>query len=92
MELPVHYKGLSLPCGYRADFVCFEGVIVELKALRALSGVEESQILNYLKATTLERGLLINFGARSLQFKRFIFNNPRTTADDRETSSTDCAD
>lgn len=71
-ELPVRYKGRLLETIYRPDFLCFEQVIVELKALCALSGVEESQVLNYLKATGLEIGLLLNFGAPSLQSKRFI--------------------
>jgi hypothetical protein len=48
-------------------------VIVELKSLKVLSGVEEAQLLNYLKATRLERGLLLNFGRRSLEFKRLVF-------------------
>jgi GxxExxY protein len=76
-ELPVFYKGRRLNCSYRADFVCYESVIVELKALQALTGVETSQLLNYLKATRLERGLLLTFGCPSLEFKRFIFSNAR---------------
>jgi GxxExxY protein len=74
VDLPVYYKGVKLSTSYRADFLCYEGVIVELKALSELGGKEESQIINYLKATGLETGLLINFGASSLDFKRFIFN------------------
>ncbi|HEY3290047.1 MAG TPA: GxxExxY protein [Anaerolineae bacterium] len=84
-ELPVYYKGQRLPCSYRADFVCYESVIVELKALKSITGVEEAQLLNYLKATSLERGLLLNFGCPSLQFKRFIFSNQRKSADSSET-------
>jgi GxxExxY protein len=80
LDLPVFYKGRRLSCTYRADFVCYESVIVELKALHALSGTEEAQILNYLKATRLERGLLLNFGDTSLRFKRFIFHNLRKSA------------
>ena len=72
VDIPVSYKGKSLEVSYRADFVCFNRVIVELKALQKLSGVEESQVLNYLKATGLEKGLLINFGTSSLQHKRFV--------------------
>jgi GxxExxY protein len=79
-ELPIDYKGRRLPCKYRADFVCYEDIIVELKALQALSGNEEAQLLNYLKATRLERGLLLNFGRPSLEFKRFIFPNLRQSA------------
>jgi GxxExxY protein len=72
LELPIHYKGRRLDCLYRADFVCFESIVVELKALKELGGVEESQIINYLKATKHTRGLLINFGNQRLQSKRFI--------------------
>lgn len=72
-ELPVHYKGQQLACSYRADFICYHEVIVELKALRAITGVEEAQLLNYLRATGLKRGLLLNFGAHSLWFKRLVF-------------------
>jgi GxxExxY protein len=75
--LPVFYKGRRLDCSYRADFICYDSVIVELKALQALTGVESAQLLNYLKATRLERGLLLNFGCPSLEFKRLIFSNAR---------------
>ena len=71
--LPVKYKGILLPIHYRADFVCYSEIIVEFKALSRLSGVEEAQLLNYLKATGLKRGLLINFGAASLQHKRLVW-------------------
>lgn len=70
-DLPVLYKGRRLACGYRADFVCYDSIICELKALQSLTGKEEAQLINYLKATGLERGLLINFGRPSLDFKRF---------------------
>jgi GxxExxY protein len=68
VALPIKYKDVLLPTYYRADFVCFSEIIVEFKALSRLSSVEESQLLNYLKATGLKRGLLINFGAPSLQY------------------------
>ena len=73
-EIPISYKGKLLSCNYRADFVCFGEVIVELKALSALTSVEEAQVLNYLKATGYQRALLINFGAPSLQTKRLVRN------------------
>ena len=73
VTLPVQYKGAFLRTRYRADFVCFSEIIVEVKALSRLSSVEESQLLNYLKATGLKRGLLINFGAPSLQYKRLVW-------------------
>jgi len=71
-DIPVSYKGELLACRYRADFVCFGEVIIEVKALKALSSVEEAQVLNYLKATGYQRALLINFGAPSLQTKRLV--------------------
>ncbi|MHC4237840.1 MAG: GxxExxY protein, partial [Planctomycetota bacterium] len=71
-QFPVSYKGEILDCYYQADFICFGNIIVELKALDALSGKHESQLLNYLKATGHKRGLLINFGQKSLQYKRRV--------------------
>jgi len=72
LGIPILYKGARLPSSYRADFVCFGTIIVELKALGGLTGVEESQVINYLKATGINRGLLLNFGTRSLQYKRLV--------------------
>jgi GxxExxY protein len=72
VQLALIYKGRVLACHYRADFVCYERVIVEIKALNQISGTEEAQLLNYLKATKLPIGLLINFGATSLQYRRRI--------------------
>jgi GxxExxY protein len=72
VELRLVYKGRPLEAFYKADFVCFESVIVELKALDKITGVERAQIINYLKATGLKRGLLINFGAQRLEYERFV--------------------
>ncbi|MGH8557251.1 MAG: GxxExxY protein [Methylococcales bacterium] len=74
VAIPVHYKGLTLNTSYRADFICFGELLVELKALTALSGKEESQVINYLKATGLNKALLLNFGSQSLEYKRFVLN------------------
>jgi GxxExxY protein len=71
VELPVFYKGTQLRTTYRADFICFESVIVELKSIAKMSAIEEAQILNYLKATGYEVGLLANFGEPRLTYKRF---------------------
>ena len=72
--IQISYKGKSLDKTYQADFICFDNIIVEIKAISALSGVEEAQLINYLKATGLELGLLLNFGSRSLEYKRFVYN------------------
>ncbi len=73
VEIPVCYKDQVLSKKYKADFVCFKDIIVELKALNKLSGQEEAQLINYLKATELKTGLLLNFGTESLEYKRFVF-------------------
>jgi len=80
VEIEIAYKGERLATHYRADFVCFDSVIVELKALAVLTGVEEAQLLNYLKATGHEVGLLFNFGTESLQYRRFVFSKSAKSA------------
>ncbi len=61
----IEYKGQKLTQGYLADLVCYENVVVEPKALKKLSGNENVQFLNHLRATGLGVGLLINFGSHS---------------------------
>jgi len=73
VELPVYYKSKRLSCDYRADFVCFENILVETKAISALTAVNHAQLLNQLKATKHRRGILINFGTSSLEHKRMVF-------------------
>jgi GxxExxY protein len=74
VELVLRYKGRELQCKYFADFVCFGEIIVEIKALARLGGIERAQVINYLKATGFRRGLLINFGAASLEFERIVLS------------------
>ncbi len=78
--IAIRYKGRVLQCGYRADFVCYDEIVVELKALKGLSSLEEAQIIHYLKATGFACGLLLNFGARSLEWRRFV-NSRKQSAD-----------
>lgn len=80
VELSVYYKGKLLDTAYRADFVCYDAVIVELKAISKLTGVEEAQLINYLKATGHEVGLPLNFGGESLEYRRFVFSKSAPSA------------
>ena len=70
----IKYKGKALKKTYEPDFICHDDVIVEIKAMDKLSGNEHAQIINYLKASRLKVGLLINFGSKSLEHKRFVYN------------------
>jgi GxxExxY protein len=72
VELPIRYRGALLATCYRADFLCYESIIVELKAIECMTAREESQLLNYLNASRKEKGLLLNFGSRSLEYKRMV--------------------
>jgi GxxExxY protein len=74
-ELPIRYKGIALKKGYIADFIAFNKIIIELKAASSLTTADEAQVINYLKATGLELGLLINFGAEKLEWSRKILTN-----------------
>jgi len=73
IEQPIYYKDSEKPIGTRrADFIVEDCVLVELKAVTQLDEVHWAQILNYLKAYRFEVGLLINFGGKSLEWKRFV--------------------
>jgi len=72
--IQIAYKGKPLDKTYQPDFICYGEIILEIKAISSLSGIEEAQLINYLKATGLKVGLLINFGAKSLEHKRFVYN------------------
>lgn len=79
-KLLIQYKAASLKKYYEADLICCEKIIVEIKALDKLTSREESQLLNYLKATGLPLGLLINFGAHNdLEWKRMVLTSTKQT-------------
>ncbi len=77
--LEVSYKGQTLGCKYRADFICLETIIVAIKALAQLASTDQAQVLHYMKATQLEKALLLNFGPPSLQHRRLILSATNTS-------------
>ncbi|MFO7889292.1 MAG: GxxExxY protein [bacterium] len=70
-QLRIQYKDVYLTKYYSADFVCYDKIIIECKALKGLLPEHESQVLNYLNATGFRLGILINFGRTKTEFKRF---------------------
>ncbi len=72
VELEIFYKDQILEKKYQADFICFNEIIIELKALSALESSHKSQVINYLKATDMQLGLLVNFGQASFVSQRII--------------------
>lgn len=84
-DIPVLFKGTNVG-DFKADIVVDGKVIIELKAIQRLDKIHEAQVINYLKATGIEIGLLLNFGPRP-EFKRIIFNkerNPRKSVAKKE--------
>jgi GxxExxY protein len=73
VALPVRYRGHLLTTCYRADLICHGDILVELKANRALGPADGMQLVNYLKASGLTRGLLLGFGASSLLYRRYVY-------------------
>ncbi len=77
VNLQIFYRGVPLRQEYIADFVCYGKILVELKAISKISDIEKAQVINYLKATGYELGILANFGETSLKTERFC--NIKTT-------------
>ncbi|MFT3754044.1 MAG: GxxExxY protein [Paludibacter sp.] len=71
-SIEIYYKQQLLTKLFIADLYCYDGIIVELKAVSAILPVHEAQIINYLKATKKELGIIINFGTDSLEYKRYL--------------------
>ncbi len=71
-QIDIYYKGIVLDKKYYSDFICYDEIILELKAVKSLEDIHTAQLMNYLKATRKKVGYLINFGSTSLEYKRFI--------------------
>ena len=84
-NISVFFRGKVIG-DFKADLIVAEKIIVELKAVRTLSSAHEAQLINYLKATNIEVGLLLNFG-RKPEFKRFVFDNKRKSICDDQRKS-----
>tara|TARA_B100001964_G_C13955217_1_gene475163 strand:- start:51 stop:461 length:411 start_codon:yes stop_codon:yes gene_type:complete len=76
-DIPVSFRS-NIIGNFKADLIVNERVIVEIKAVRSLDSVHEAQLINYLKATDVEVGLLLDFGKKQ-KFKRFAYDNKRKT-------------
>ncbi len=72
VPLLIKYKGIILPKTFQADFICYDKIILELKATSELTSKDEAQVLNYLNATGFKLGILVNFGEKSLKYKRLV--------------------
>jgi len=90
--LPIDYAGARLVTHFEADFICFDEVIVELKALAALNSAHPAIVINYLKATSCERAILVNFGAPRLEYKRLVLSHHLRQSASSADSSDLCAD
>ncbi|MFM8981360.1 MAG: GxxExxY protein [Spartobacteria bacterium] len=80
VELPIFYKDTKLKHGFRADFLCHESIIVEIKAVSALLPEHRAQVHNYLNAGRHQLGILVNFAAfPRLQYERIAFTRAKAT-------------
>jgi len=80
VELPIFYKDTKLKHGFRADFLCHESIIVEIKAVSALLPEHRAQVHNYLHAGRHQLGILVNFAAfPRLQYERIAFTRAKAT-------------
>ena len=70
--IAIQYRGRALDASYRADFICYGEIIIELKALTKLMDTHLEQVIHYLKSTGLKRALLLNFGTSKLEYRRVV--------------------
>jgi GxxExxY protein len=73
VQIDIYYEGKKLDKKYRADLIIDGKVLVELKGVSKLTEVHDAQMINYLKATRLKVGLILNFGRSSLEWKRIVY-------------------
>lgn len=79
VPVPVMYEGSTLETGFRADFVCYDSIILELKAMDIIADAHRAQVINYLRATGLRLGIILNFGHYpKLQYERFIVDQTKS--------------
>jgi len=71
-KLEIAYKERVLDKYFEADFICYDHIIVEIKAVTEIKGIHKAQTINYLKATRKKLGIIINFGAESLEYERLV--------------------
>ena len=83
-EIPIEYKGIELDCGYRADILVEDKLLLELKACESIEKIHEAQLLTYLKLTNIDLGLLINFNVPILKegLKRLINTKKQYTREE----------
>ena len=92
VAFPIEYKGRRTGVVYRLDFICFGEVVIELKALRSISGLEMAQTLNYLRASGLHRALILNFGSTRLEVRRLVWGPPKVPRSTEVKSTEDTED
>jgi len=71
-HLPILYKGQQIKHDYYADFICFDKIVIECKAVSEILDIHKAQTLNYMKINNLKLGIIINFSQQSLEYKRII--------------------
>ena len=77
-HLDVYYNGEKLPSTYKTDIICYDSIILELKANTKLTNSDSAQILHYLKATGIKAGVLFNFGKKGkLEWMRFVYSDEK---------------
>lgn len=76
-NLQIKYKEITLSKTYKADIVAYDKIIIEIKAIEKLSSIDDSQIINYLKATQMQLGIILNFGSPKLEWRRRVLSRKK---------------